>query len=48
MIEYIKAAIGVVLDIKFEEIEQKLVENQTYTGSDLYDGTNNENKNRDL
>ncbi len=27
VIEYIKAAIGIVLDLKFEEIEQKLAEN---------------------
>ena len=29
VIEYIKTAINVVLDIKFEEIEQKLAENST-------------------
>ena len=29
VIEYIKTAINVVLDIKFEEIEQKLADNTT-------------------
>ena len=29
VIEYIKTAINVVLDIKFEEIEQKLADNHT-------------------
>ena len=52
LIEYIKAAIGVVLDIKFEEIEQKLVENQTYPNSELddrdRDRDNKNNRNRDL
>ena len=32
VIEYIKTAINVVLDIKFEEIEQKLAENSTKNG----------------
>jgi len=45
VIEYIKAAIGVVLDIKFEEIEQKLDENNNLNSNSIVSSEYKRNSN---